>query len=73
MSKNRNHRIYSTDHAWLQTLADDQRNYIGRDFELDLANNMLTIFALPLKYKAKRETKPKEERDKRREKFARRA
>ncbi len=53
-------------------LAAEQQDYIGRDYKLDLANNMLTIYALPLRYKAKKENKPKEERDKRKEKFARR-
>jgi hypothetical protein len=73
MAKKKNQRIYSTNHQWLKMLADEQKNYIGRDFRLDLANNCLTIFALPLKYKAKKESKPKPERDKRSEKFARRA
>lgn len=71
MAKQKNQRIYSTNHEWLQMLADEQENYIGRDYKLDLKNNMLTIFALPQRRK-KDKTKDKHDRDKRREKFERR-
>lgn len=71
MAKHKNQRIWSNDKELLQRLADEQRDYIGRDFSLDLKNGLLIIFALPRKYKAKKET-PKKERDKRSEKFARR-
>ena len=52
-------------------LADEQENYIGRDYKLDLKNNLLIIFALPQKRK-KDKKKEKQDRDKRREKFERR-
>lgn len=71
MAKNKNQRIWSNDREHLQMLADEQRDYIGRDFQLDLKNGLLIIFALPRKYKAKKET-PKKDRDKRSEKFQRR-
>lgn len=74
MAKNKNQRIWSSDREFLQNLADEQRDYIGRDFSLDLKNGLLIIFALPRKYKAKKETpkKDKVERNKRSEKFERR-
>ena len=71
MAKQKNQRIYSKDHEWLQMLADEQENYIGRDYKLDLKNNLLIIFALPQKRK-KDKKKEKQDRDKRREKFERR-
>jgi hypothetical protein len=73
LAKNKNQRIWSNDPAVLKGIADEQRDYIGRDFELDLKNGLITIFALPRKYKAKRETPPKVERNKRSEKFERRS
>ena len=74
MSKNKNQRIYSTDHDWLRMLAAEQRDYIGRDFKLDLANNMLTIYALPRRFRqeSKKKTDDKEPRNKRAESAARR-
>ena len=71
MAKHKNQRIWSADKAFLQNLADEQRDYIGRDFTLDLGKGLLIIFALPRKYKAKKET-PKKDRNKRNEKFERR-
>lgn len=70
MAKQKNQRIYSTDHEWLQMLADEQENYIGREYKLDLKNNLLTIYALPRRHK--KSPKEKVDRDKRREKFERR-
>lgn len=55
MAAVKNHRIHSTDHEFLKRIADEQREYIGRPFKLDLKNNMLIIFARPLpKRKEKR-------------------
>lgn len=71
MAKLKNQRIWSNDREFLQRLADEQRDYIGRDFTLDLKNGLLIIYALPRKYKKKKDT-PKKDRDKRREKFERR-
>lgn len=74
MAKQKNQRIYSQDRAFLQNLADEQRDYIGRDYSLNLKEGLLIIFALPRKYKAKKETpkKDKKDRNKRHEKFERR-
>jgi hypothetical protein len=79
MSKMKNQRIYSSDLEHLKMLAEEQRVYIGREYSLDLTNGCLTIYALPQKkHKPKHlNTKgsdlPKEERNKREEKFERRA
>lgn len=70
--KAKNQHIHSTNHEWLKMLAEEQRDYIGRDYHLDLANDVLIIFALPRKYKAKKDNAPKKDRDKRQEKFERR-
>lgn len=70
MAKNKNQRIWSTNPAFLQNLADEQRDYIGRDYHLDLGKGLLIIFALPRRYKAKKET-PKKERNKQNERFER--
>ncbi len=67
---NKNQRIWSNDRELLQRLADEQRDYIGRPFKLDLKQGLLIIYALPLKYKKK--DKQKAKRDKRSEKFERR-
>lgn len=74
MAKHKNQRIWSGDQAFLQNLADEQRDYIGRDYTLNLKEGLLIIFALPRKYKAKKETPKKDKvvRDKRSEKFERR-
>lgn len=71
MSKNKNQRIWSSDRAFLQNLADEQEKYIGRDFTLDLKQGLLIVFALPRRYKKKTE-REKPARDKRTEKFERR-
>jgi hypothetical protein len=70
MSKNRNHRIWSADKELLQRLADEQENYIGRPYKLDLTNGLLIIYALPRRHK--KSPKEKKERNKRQEKFERR-
>lgn len=55
MAAVKNHRIHSIDHEFLKRIADEQREYIGRPFKLDLKNNMLIIFARHLpKRKEKR-------------------
>lgn len=69
MTKVRNQRIWSDDQEFLKNIADEQENYIGRPFHLDLKNGVITIFALPQKrHKKKKESS---ERDKRKEKFER--
>lgn len=70
MSKNKNVRIYSTNIEWLEMLADENKNYIGRDFKLDKANGVLTIFALPQRRKRKPPVE-KRERSKQNERFER--
>lgn len=71
MSRVKNQRIFSLDHEYLKNLKEEYTDYVGRYCELDLKNNVLTIFA-------RRPTKPKKkekehiERDKRKEKFERR-
>lgn len=70
MAKQKNQRIYSKDHEWLKMLADEQENYIGRPYKLDLKNDLLIIYCLPLRHK--KSPKEKQDRDKRREKFERR-
>lgn len=72
MAKNKNQRIWSNDREYLQRIAEEQRLYIGRDYKLDLDQGLLTIFALPLRYKKKKDTPKKPERNKRHEKFERR-
>lgn len=69
MAKIKNQKIYSNAEH-LQMLADEQKNYIGRPYFLDLKNLCLTIFALPPKKVKKK--KEHEDRDKRSEKFERR-
>lgn len=66
--KNKNQRIWSTDLDFLKRLADEQENYIGRPYKLDLKQGLLIIFALPQKRKKKKE---KGERNKRYERFER--
>jgi len=74
MARYKNQQIWSTDHAFLQNLADEQRDYIGRDFMLDLQKGVLIIYALPRRYKKKDAIAAKsKKRDKREEKFERRA
>jgi hypothetical protein len=70
MAKQKNQRIYSTPEH-LQMLAEEQRLYIGREYSLDLNEGCLTIFARPQKRHVKK--KEQHERNKREEKFARRA
>lgn len=71
MAKIKNQKIYSDDLDWLQMLADEQRDFIGREFHLDLKRGTLTIFALPKRHKKSK--KEKKQRDKRSEKFERRS
>lgn len=71
MSKQRNQRIWSNDPEVLKRIADEQKNYIGRPFKLELDKGLITIYALPPKRMSKKE-KAKKERDKRSEKFERR-
>lgn len=61
MSKNKNQRIWSEDLEFLKRIADEQENYIGRPYKLDLAKGLLTIYSLP-KRKPKQS---KEDRNKR--------
>lgn len=70
MAAVKNKRHYSKDPEYLKMLADECENYMGRDFELDLKNGVLIVFALPKRHKKSPRTK--EDRDKRQEKFARR-
>lgn len=70
MAKSKNQKIYSTDTEWLKMLAEENEQYIGREFKLDLKNGILTIFALPKRHK--KSPKEKKTRDKRSEKFERR-
>jgi len=51
-------------------LAEECEKYTGREFELDLRNDVLIVLALPRRHK--KSPKVKEDRDKRSEKFARR-
>lgn len=71
MSKNKNQRIWS-DPEHLKALADEQENYIGREYHLDLKRGVLTIFALPRRHKKSPKEKETKTRDKRSEKFERR-
>lgn len=71
MSKHRNQRIWSNDHEFLKRIADEQENYIGRKYKLELDKGLITIYALPPRKPSKKE-KAKKERDKRSEKFERR-
>lgn len=71
MTKNKNHVIWSDDTAFLQNLADEQENYIGREYKLDLKRGVLVIYALPRRHK--KSPKEKQSRDKRSEKFERRS
>lgn len=66
--KNKNQRIWSTDLEFLKRLADEQENYIGRQYKLDLKQGLLIIYALPQKRHKK---KDKQERNKQRERFER--
>lgn len=47
MSKQKNQRIWSNDAELLQRIADEQENYIGRPYKLDLKQGLLIIYALP--------------------------
>ena len=72
MAKVRNQRIWSSDRDLLQRIADEQENYIGRQYKLDLAQGLLIIYALPQakpKKKIEREHAP---RNKKAESAARR-
>ena len=72
--KNKNQRIWSSDREFLQRLADEQKEYIGRPFKLELDKGLLTIFALPpVKHKKKVEHKDKEPRNKHAESAGRRS
>lgn len=70
MAKAKNQRIWSNDREFLQNLADEQENYIGRPYELYLERGLLVIFALPRRHK--KSPVEKKKRDKRTEKFERR-
>jgi hypothetical protein len=70
LSKVRNKRHYSKDHDYLKSLAEECEKYVGREYELDLKNDTLIVFALPRRHK--KSPKLKEDRDKRKEKFERR-
>lgn len=70
MAKIRNKTVYSDDRDYLKFLASEL-DFIGREYRLDLKAGSITQFALPQrKVKPKRD---KQERDKRSEKFERRA
>lgn len=71
--KNKNQHIWSDDLVFLQRIALEQEEYIGRDFDLKLIDGhyCLVIYALPRNYKRKDRSKRK--RNKRNEKFERRA
>lgn len=69
MAKIKNKRHFSKDHEYLKMLAEECE-FAGREFELDLSNDTLTVLALPRRHK--KSPKPKAERDKRKEKFERR-
>lgn len=69
--KNKNQRIWSDDRELLINLADEQENYIGRHYKLDLDNGLLIIYALP-KWHKKNRPKEKKVRNKRAESAARR-
>lgn len=71
MAKQKNQRIYSN-REHLETLAEDLDKYIGRPYRLDLNAGVLTIFARPLRHK-KSKPEGKKDRNKREEKFERRA
>lgn len=61
--KSKNQRIWSNDREFLQRIADEQENYIGRPYKLDLEQGLLIIYALPQrKKKEKRERKTRERR-----------
>lgn len=70
--KLKNQRIWSSDPDLLKRIADEQENYIGRPFKLELDKGLITIFALPPRRPSKK-AKAKQERDKRSEKFEKRA
>lgn len=71
--KHKNQHIWSHDLEFLQRIASEQDEYIGRDYELKNIDGQycLVIFALPKNYK--RKDKGKKKRNKRNEKFERRA
>lgn len=68
--KAKNQRIWSNDPELLKNIADEQENYIGRPFKLELSKGLITIYALPPKHK--KAEKKGSERNKRSEKFERR-
>lgn len=68
MAKVKNQRFYG-DTETLQRLTDEIE-FIGREHFWDKKNQVLIVFALPRKHK--KSPKTKEDRDKRKEKFARR-
>lgn len=59
--KSKNQRIWSNDQEFLKRIADEQENYIGRPYKLDLAKGLIIIYALP-----QRKKKEKREREERR-------
>lgn len=69
MTKIKNKRHFSKDHAHLKMLAEECE-WAGRECELDLENDVLIVLALPRRHK--KSPKVKEDRDKRKEKFERR-
>ena len=70
--KSKNQRIWSTDRDFLLRIADEQENYIGRPYKLDLELGLITIYALPKWHKKNRKPKEKVERNKRAESAGRR-
>lgn len=70
MAKIRNKTVYSEDRDYLKYLAEEL-DFIGREYRLDLNAGTLTQFALPQQSKKVKKERP--ERDKRNEKFERRA
>ena len=69
MSKIKNKRHFSKDHEYLKMLAEEC-DFAGREYDLDLKNDVLIVLALPRRHK--KSPKLKEDRDKRKEKFERR-
>lgn len=69
--KSKNQRIWSNDPEFLQRIADEQENYIGRPYKLDLNQGLLIIYALPQKKKRDKKDKDYTPRNKRAESAAR--
>lgn len=63
--KSKNQRIWSNDREFLQRIADEQENYIGRPYKLDLDKGLLIIYALPIRKKKEKSDRPRRERSNR--------